>query len=522
MIKIEMPNTTLKSILYIEDDEGLARLLQKRLARNDFEVSIAESAEAAKDILRKSEFDLILVDYHLPGQDGLGFIREFLAKGNQIPVILLTAGGDERLAIEALQIGAADYAVKDVSQIYLELLPQIMSSAFTKYRLQKENERQRDELEKAMLAAEEANQAKTVFLASISHEIRTPLNVISGLTYALIKKLDDPEIQRILKTIENNSQALRRLIDDLLDITKIEDKKIELEEVNFQFSEIFDNIENSFGAQIANKGLALILENGLGEQAFCGDKFRIMQIVNNMVSNAIKFTETGFIKIVGTPNEDGITLKFQDSGSGIEAENLEKIFDKFTQANASITRRYGGTGLGLTISRSLAKFMGGDLNVESTLGKGTTFTLYMPLKTNNETTANTNEISVEKANHTKGEVLIVEDYLPNVMVAEMLLSEFGYSTQSVNSGEEAIDVVANSAQPFHAILMDIEMTGIDGFEATKKIRAIEVEKGFKNLIYGVTAHGLAGDRDNCLICGMDDFIAKPIDPETLRIKLGKQ
>ena len=518
-----MPNSPLKSILYIEDDEGLARLLQKRLARNNLEVTIAESAEAAKAIICENEFDLILVDYHLPGQDGLDFIREFLENGNQIPVILLTAGGDERLAIEALQIGAADYAVKDVSQIYLELLPQIMSSAFTKYRLQKENERQRGELEKAMIAAEAANQAKTVFLASISHEIRTPLNVISGLTYALIKKLDDPEIQRILKTIENNSQALRRLIDDLLDITKIEDKKIELEEVLFQFTEIFDNIENSFGAQISGKGLDLILENKLGNQTFCGDKFRIMQIVNNMVSNAIKFTENGFIKIIGLPSEEGITLKFQDSGSGIEPENLEKIFDKFTQANASITRRYGGTGLGLTISRSLAQFMGGDLNVESKLGKGTIFTLTLPLEID-KNKANIESINDDADNHTndKGTVLIVEDYLPNVMVAEMLLAEFGYSTQAVNSGEDAIDVVANSSKPFHAILMDIEMDGIDGFEATKKIRAIEAQKGFKNLIYGVTAHGLAGDRDNCLICGMDDFIAKPIDPETLRIKLGKQ
>jgi signal transduction histidine kinase len=518
-----MPSTQLRTILYIEDDAGLARLLQKRLTRNNLEVTIAESAETAHKILRGHEFDLILVDYHLPGQNGLGFIREFLGDNNNVPVILLTAGGDERLAIEALQIGAADYAVKDVSQIYLELLPQIMQSAFTKYRLQKENENQRRAIEAAIVAAEAANEAKTTFLASISHEIRTPLNVISGLTYALIKKIDEPETQRILKTIENNSQALRHLIDDLLDITKIEDKKIELEEVIFKFSEIFGNIENSFGAQINAKGLQLILENKIGETLFSGDKFRIMQIMNNMVSNAIKFTENGFIKVIAEPSQNGVTFKFIDSGSGIEPENIEKIFDKFTQANASITRRFGGTGLGLTISRSLSQAMGGNLTVESEVGKGTIFTLELPLKSATYIESE-QEFKAETTNETqdKGMVLIVEDYMPNIMVAEMLLAEFGYSTIAVKSGEEAIDLIKKSDAPYHAILMDIEMNGIDGFETTEQIREIEISKGFRNVIFGVTAHGLAGDRENCINSGMDDFIAKPIDPETLRLKLGKR
>lgn len=519
-----MPDTPLKRILYIEDDQGLARLLQKRFERNGLIVDTTTNAEDAYIILAQTQYDLILVDYLLPGQDGLGFIEQYLANNPPLPIILLTAGGDERVAIKALQIGAADYAVKDVSQVYMELLPQIMLSAYTKYRLQKEYDRQKSELQQAIIAAQDANQAKTSFLANISHEIRTPLNVINGLVYALRRKIDDPENQRILKTIESNSHSLRHLIDDLLDITKIEDRKIELEIVTFSIAELFFYADNSFRNQIEEKNLELLIDNKLGNQLLSGDRFRISQIINNLVSNAIKFTKHGFIKLAADYADDGeIVIKCQDTGVGISQDNFDKIFDKFTQASASITRRYGGTGLGLAISRSLAQAMGGNLYVESELDLGTEFTLKIALEKSDATTkiAETNETQPEENNQDKGSVLIVEDYAPNIMVAEMLLEEFGYKAVTATSGEEAIEILEDATEPFYAILMDIEMGGINGFEASKKIRDIEATKGFRNHIFGVTAHGLAADRENCLNSGMDDYIAKPIDPETLRIKLNK-
>lgn len=251
----------------------------------------------------------------------------------------------------------------------------------------------------------------------------------------------------------------------------------------------------------------------------------------NLVSNALKFTDSGEIAIeahVRSSNEDtcGLMIRVHDSGIGIPADKLPLIFEKFTQADESITRRFGGSGLGLSIARSLVQLMGGDVVVESDPGTGSSFTVTLDLPRAPETAAKDN-LAEPEAEHrapvtaegTKPTVLIVEDYEPNIMVLNLMLDELGYETVAATSGREALDLIETSP-PFHAILMDVQMHGMDGLDTTRHIREGEKAGALRHTIIGVTAHALAGDRERCLAAGMDDYISKPVLPGILAQKLG--
>ena len=522
-----MQKSTLQNILYIEDDEGLARLLQKRLQRLRFNVDIAVSAEDGIECIDRNKYDLILLDYHLPGMTGLEALDIIVAKPETPPVILLTASGDEGVAVSALEKGAADYAVKDNGQSYFDLLPAIMQAAFTKEALLRENERQREELSIAKEKAESANQAKSNFLATMSHEIRTPLNVVVGLTTVLSNSNLDTEQKRIVSTLRSNADLLMKLINDLLDISRIEAGHLELESTRFAFSDVLDDIKAMFDQHAQQKDIALRFENSTEKQFYIGDRIRVQQVLMNLVSNAIKFTEKGSvtIKTEYLERNDGpscIKLIVQDTGIGISTEKFPTIFNKFTQADETITRRYGGSGLGLSIAYSLAKLMKGDITVESEMGKGSLFTAILCLK---KCTGNWSEVEVPPADrqviYTSGSkiVLLVEDYAPNVMVATLMLEELGFEVLAVSNGNEALQKVVAHKESFAAILMDVQMQGMDGLETTKRIREYELSSGIRNTIIGVTAHALAGDRERCISAGMDDYISKPIHPDILAAKL---
>lgn len=373
-------------------------------------------------------------------------------------------------------------------------------------------------------AAEAANIAKSQFLANMSHEIRTPLNVIIGIGHLLTRADLTGKPAELSAVLNVSALALHALVDELLDFTKIESGRIELEARPFQLRVLLNDVMRMQELAAAEKGLALVLDYSAALPAqYIGDAHRLRQIILNLVANAIKFTQAGgvIVRVTGSaapPDRMELDIEVVDTGIGIAADKIASVFDKFTQADASTTRRFGGTGLGLTIAKRLVEQMDGDIVVTSRVGEGSTFRVHLQLPVVYPV-AEVGTLSIAPPDTAKPDgrrprLLIVDDYPPNVVVMAAYLEALGYGCDVCTNGQEAVDRFDKA--DYAAIFMDVQMPVMDGLAASARIRDIERDRGLaRKPIIAVSAHVLPEDRQLCLDAGMDAYIAKPFRQEEL-------
>lgn len=377
----------------------------------------------------------------------------------------------------------------------------------------------------AKTEAEEAKKIQQQFLANMSHEIRTPINGVMGMVQLMSTTSLSAEQKEYIDIINESASNLLVIINDILDVTKMQVGKISLEEVNYSLRDLVRNLIKIFSFKSAIKGIDLNWEITPDVPGILsGDPVRLTQILTNLINNAIKFTEKGEVKLsisLLEENVDTTTLQFlvKDTGIGIAEDKLESVFESFTQASGDTTRMYGGTGLGLTISKQLIEIQGGRIALSSTPGEGSAFSFFLPVK---KSVAICPEIAVEEAmapSMGQLRILLAEDNLINQKVASKLLGKKGAFVDIANNGSEVLDMLAR--ENYHIILMDINMPVMDGFEATRSIRSSGAS--FQQIpIIALTASALATEKTLCIGAGMDDYLSKPFKVEELFEKINAQ
>lgn len=439
------------------------------------------------------------------------------------PLALLQAGitSVREGRLQPIQISRTGDEIEFLGESFnrmIETLSTTQKELLQNQELLEERIKQRTEqLQVAMQKALAASEAKSEFLGNISHELRTPMNGILGMLDIVLGTPLTVEQRDQLETAQGCAYSLLALLNDLLDISKIEAGRMVLDKIPFEVSTLIEDSMKAHKVVALQKGVSLTSEvDASVPPRVIGDPLRLRQIVTNLLSNAVKFTENGSVvlrasaKPLDDPAKLELKLEVTDTGMGIPADKLEHIFEKFTQADSSISRRFGGTGLGLAITRYLVGMHGGGICVNSELGRGSTFTVTLACEQIRSETelapAAIDAMLVTRASEQKIPILVVEDNVVNQKMVASILQKRGYAVEIAGNGREALQALERG--PFRMVLMDLQMPVLDGLETTRLIR--KDDRWAALPIVAMTAHAMNGDREGCLAAGMNGYISKPV------------
>lgn len=500
-------------VLFVDDEPDLEPLIRMRL-RAQVKSGLIELtfAENGKDALEKlhlyPDIQIVFTDLNMPKMDGHMLLANMDELQRVVKSVVVSAYGDMSSIRSAMNEGAFDFLTKPIN---FQDLNATLEKAIKEVKLLQEAAQAKEDKLKALQVA----QIKQDFLANMSHEIRTPMNAIMGMSELLVKTELSGVQKKYIDAIRQSSKNLLVIINDILDFSKIEAGKMTIENMPFDFHQQLQLMKDTFGAKAEEKHLNFIVDIDQHVPQFViGDPTRLSQILINLTGNALKFTEKGNVTILAAlvkqeGDEARIRIEVKDSGIGIPADKIDSIFESFSQAEGSTTRKFGGTGLGLTITRKLLEIQHGDIYVTSDYGKGSVFAFEIPYQITNASAIESAE-QVLDVSVLKGiKILLAEDNAFNQMVAEDTIKELieGVELTIADNGKIAVDLLQK--QHFDVILMDVHMPEMDGLEATRYIRS-ELSAPLRNIpIIAMTASVIQEDVERFRGAGMDSFIPKP-------------
>lgn len=533
MTDITLPKA---KILIVDDDHSKVMAIEAVLqSPNHTIVSVHSGAEALR-LLLSEDFAVILLDVSMPEIDGFE-TAEFIRRrrsSEHTPIIFLTAHADDAFEDRGYALGAVDYLLMPATPSMLRAKVGVFVDLYQKSEQVKYQAEQRVQLaqeQAARVEAERASVAKSQFLTNISHELRTPMTAIIGMTDLSLLESLPGNVREYLGAVQTNAHLLLELLNEILDLSKLEAGTLTLESSPLQLRKILGELNHTFGHRAHEKHLQLKLTVDQGvPNHLIGDSLRLRQVIFNLLTNAIKFTEQGCVMLdvrveSACDREAWIKFTISDTGIGISSVDQERIFAPFTQVDASSKRRRDGAGLGLAISSDLIRAMGGSRAVKSEVGKGSEFSFVIPLLVDrskldivpqsiDEAEAALPDVLRDQSTQAPIRVLLAEDTPTNQLLVRHALGRRGHQVVVAGDGRTAVDLARRGT--YDVILMDLQMPDMDGFEATAAIRCLP---GRQPPIIALTAHTMVGDRERCLAAGMQDYLSKPIDLRELIAKV---